>query len=52
METAKHSRWDRPFTALTYEPMQEVLRYLRANNYKTHILTGGCHFHLAIVAEL
>jgi phosphoglycolate phosphatase-like HAD superfamily hydrolase len=41
METARHPRWDRPYTELTYEPMQEVLRYLRANDYKTYIVTGG-----------
>jgi phosphoglycolate phosphatase-like HAD superfamily hydrolase len=41
IETAKHPRWDRPHTELTYQPMQEVLRYLRANDYKTYIVTGG-----------
>jgi hypothetical protein len=38
---AKDPRWKRPYTDLTYEPMQEVLRYLRANGYKTYIVTGG-----------
>jgi phosphoglycolate phosphatase-like HAD superfamily hydrolase len=41
IETARHPRWDRPYTELTYQPMQEVLRYLRANDYKTYIVTGG-----------
>jgi phosphoserine phosphatase len=41
IEAAKHPRWDRPYTELTYRPMQEVLRYLRANGYKTYIVTGG-----------
>jgi hypothetical protein len=41
IETARHPRWDRPYTELTYQPMQEVLRYLRANDYKTYIATGG-----------
>ena len=41
IESAKHSRWDRPYTELTYQPMQEVLRYLRANGYKIYIVTGG-----------
>ena len=31
----KDPRWKRPYTELTYLPMQEVLRYLRANGYKT-----------------
>jgi hypothetical protein len=39
--TAKNSRWKRPYTELTYLPMQEVLKYLRANDYKTYIVTGG-----------
>ena len=34
-------RWKRPYTELTYLPMQEVLRYLRSNGYKTYIVTGG-----------
>ncbi len=38
---AKDSRWKKPYTELTYLPMQEVLKYLRANGYKTYIVTGG-----------
>ena len=38
---ARDPRWKRPFTDLTYLPMQEVLKYLRANGYKTFIATGG-----------
>ena len=38
---AKDPRWKRPYTDLTYLPMQEVLAYLRANGYKTFIVTGG-----------
>ena len=38
---AKHPRWKRPYTELTYQPMQEVLQYLRASGYKTYIVTGG-----------
>jgi LysM repeat protein/phosphoglycolate phosphatase-like HAD superfamily hydrolase len=41
LATAKNARWDRPYTDLTYLPMQEVLEYLRANGYKTYIVTGG-----------
>lgn len=39
--SAKHSRWDRLYTELTYQPMQEVLQYLRDNGFKTFIVTGG-----------
>jgi len=38
---AKDTRWKRPYTELTYQPMQEVLSYLRANGFKTYIVTGG-----------
>ncbi len=37
----KDPRWKRPYTELTFQPMQEVLKYLRANGYKTYIVTGG-----------
>ncbi|MGB7040828.1 MAG: haloacid dehalogenase-like hydrolase, partial [Xanthobacteraceae bacterium] len=30
-----------PYTDLTYQPMQDVLSYFRANGYKTYIVTGG-----------
>ena len=38
---AKHPRWKKSYTELTYLPMQEVLKYMRANGYKTYIVTGG-----------
>src|SRR5262249_44164154 len=41
IETAKHPRWERLYTDLTYQPMLEVLQYLRANGYRTYIVTGG-----------
>jgi phosphoglycolate phosphatase-like HAD superfamily hydrolase len=41
LETAKHPRWNRPYTELAYQPMLEVLRYLRHNEFKTYIVTGG-----------
>jgi len=41
LETARHPRWQRPYTELVYQPMLEVLRYLRDNGYKTYIATGG-----------
>jgi hypothetical protein len=44
LETATHPRWNRPYTELTYQPMIEVLRYLRDNAYKTYIVTGGEDF--------
>ena len=49
--TAKHPRWKRPYTELTYQPMQEVLQYLRANGYKTYIVTGGGQDFVRVYAE-
>lgn len=48
---AKDARWKRPYTDLTYQPMQEVLRYLRANGYKTYIVTGGGQDFVRMYAE-
>jgi phosphoserine phosphatase len=40
-KTAKHPRFKRPYTDLTYQPMLELLEYLRANGFKTYIVSGG-----------
>jgi phosphoglycolate phosphatase-like HAD superfamily hydrolase len=39
--TAQHPRWKRPYTDLIYQPMLEVLQYMRDNGYRTYIVTGG-----------
>jgi hypothetical protein len=39
--TAQHPRFKRLYTDLTYQPMRELLRYLRANGFKTFIVSGG-----------
>ncbi len=39
--TARHPRFDRPYTECVYQPMLELLRYLRANGFKTWIVSGG-----------
>ncbi len=41
VKTARHPRFDRPYTDLVYEPMLELLAYLRANGFKTYIVSGG-----------
>jgi phosphoglycolate phosphatase-like HAD superfamily hydrolase len=38
---ARHPRFDRPYTELVYQPMLELLGYLRANGFKTFIVSGG-----------
>ncbi|MBN9431409.1 MAG: haloacid dehalogenase-like hydrolase [Bosea sp.] len=39
--SARHPRFDRPYTDLVYQPMLELLAYLRANGFKTFIVSGG-----------
>lgn len=41
LATARHPRFKRPYTELVYQPMLEVLAYLRANGFKTYIASGG-----------
>lgn len=39
--TARHPRFNRPYTELVYQPMLELLAHLRANGFKTYIASGG-----------
>ena len=41
LATARHPRFDRPYNQLVYQPMLELLDYLRANGFKTFIVSGG-----------
>jgi phosphoserine phosphatase len=41
LATARHPELDRPYTELVYQPMLELLDYLRANGFKTFITSGG-----------
>jgi hypothetical protein len=40
-KTARHPRFNKRYTELAYQPMLELLRYLRANGFKTYIVSGG-----------
>ena len=51
LATAKHPRYQRLYTELTYQPMQEAIRYLRASGYKTYIVTGGGQDFVRVFAE-
>src|SRR4051794_1363950 len=51
IETAQHPRWKRPYTELVYQPMLEVLRHLRDNDYRTYIVTGGGQDFVRVYAE-
>ena len=48
---AKHPRFKRPYTELVYQPMLEVMQYLRANGYKTYIVTGGGQDFVRVYSE-
>lgn len=41
LATAKHPRFDRPYTDLVYQPMLELINYMKANEFKTFIVSGG-----------
>lgn len=41
LATAKHPVTHKPYTGMVYQPMLEVLGYLRANGFKTFIVSGG-----------
>jgi phosphoserine phosphatase len=49
--TAKHPRFDRPYDQLAYQPMLEVLEFLRANGFKTCIVSGGGADFMRVFAE-
>jgi phosphoglycolate phosphatase-like HAD superfamily hydrolase len=51
MANAKDQRWHRPYTELVYQPMLEAMQYLRANGYKTYIVTGGGQEFVRVYAE-
>jgi phosphoglycolate phosphatase-like HAD superfamily hydrolase len=51
LATAKHPRWERLYTDLVYQPMLEVMQYLRANGFKTYIVTGGGQDFVRVYAE-
>jgi phosphoglycolate phosphatase-like HAD superfamily hydrolase len=51
LETARDPRWKRHYTELTYVPMLELLKYLRANGYRTYIVTGGGQDFVRVYSE-
>jgi phosphoglycolate phosphatase-like HAD superfamily hydrolase len=51
LATARHSRFDRPYTELVFQPMLELLAYLRANDFRTYIVSGGTTDFMRVFAE-
>jgi phosphoglycolate phosphatase-like HAD superfamily hydrolase len=48
---ARHPLFHRPYTELVYQPMLEVMHYLRYNGFKTYIVTGGGQEFVRVYAE-
>ncbi len=51
LATAKHPRFDKPYTALVYQPMLEVINYLIANGFKSYIVTAGGQDFVRVYSE-
>jgi phosphoglycolate phosphatase-like HAD superfamily hydrolase len=51
LQTARHPRFDQPFHHVTYQPMLELLDYLRANGFKTFIVSGGGRDFIRVFAD-
>lgn len=41
MATAKHPKTEQPYNQMIFQPMLELLEFLRANSFKTYIVSGG-----------
>ncbi len=51
LASARHPRFDRPYTECVYQPMLELLAYLRGRGFKTYIVSGGGIEFLRVWAE-
>ena len=51
LTTSKHPKTGKPFNEMTYSPMIELLKYLRAHEYKTFIVSGGGIDFMRVWAE-
>jgi phosphoserine phosphatase len=51
LNNAKDGRWKRPYTDLIYQPMLEIMQYLRGNGFKTYIVTGGGQDFVRVYSE-
>jgi phosphoglycolate phosphatase-like HAD superfamily hydrolase len=51
LQTALHPRFHRHYTSLAYQPMLELMSYLRASGFKTYIVTGGGQDFVRVYSE-
>jgi phosphoglycolate phosphatase-like HAD superfamily hydrolase len=49
--SARHPRFNRPYTEVVFQPMLELLAYLRANGFKTFVVSGGGVEFMRVFAE-
>jgi len=50
-KSARHPKFNVPYTAVAYQPMVELLDYLRANGFKTYICSGGGIHFMRVISE-
>lgn len=51
LATAKHPKYERHYAKLVYQPMLELLKYLRTNGFKTYIVSGGGVEFMRVLTE-
>ncbi len=51
LATARHPRFKQPYTKLVYQPMLELMQYLRGNGFATYIVTGGGQEFVRVFAD-
>lgn len=51
IETAEHPRFKRKYTEIIYQPMLELMDYLRANGFRTYIVSGGGQEFMRVYAQ-
>jgi hypothetical protein len=51
LASARHPRWNRPYTDLVYQPQLELMDYLRANGFRVFIVTGGGRDFVRVFSE-
>ena len=52
LATAKHPKTDQPYNSMVYQPVLEVFEYLRANGFKTFIVSGGGVEFMRVLVKL
>jgi len=51
LKKAKHPKFNRPLTDLVFQPMLELMKYLKQNGFRTYIVSGGGQTFIRLFAE-